>query len=85
MSLHSYTPRNLLIFGATGYIGQYIVKAILKDRSAIGRIVVFTSKSSARNKVEHLQSLKSQGVEVIVGDVTQSEDIRKAYNGRYAA
>jgi uncharacterized protein YbjT (DUF2867 family) len=72
---------NLLIFGATGYVGAYILDAIIKAKDSFGRIAIFTSPGTTKNKTEHLRKLKEQDVEIIVGDVTRSEDVLKAYEG----
>jgi len=72
---------NLLMFGATGYIGVYIIEAIIKAKSSFGRIAIITSPGSAENKSKQFERLKEQGVEVIVGDVTKAEDVLKAYEG----
>ena len=44
---------NLLILGATGYIGVYIVDSIIKAKDSFGRIAIFTSLSTAENKPEN--------------------------------
>jgi len=72
---------NILIFGATGYIGAYILEKIIEAKASFGRIAIFTSSSTAENKPEGLGELKKKGVEVIIGDVTKSEDILNAYKG----
>ncbi|PLB46262.1 NAD(P)-binding protein [Aspergillus steynii IBT 23096] len=70
---------NLLIFGATGNIGLYITKAIVQAKESFGRISIFTSASTLDSKQGLIDDLKQQGVHVIVGDVTNPEDVRKAY------
>jgi uncharacterized protein YbjT (DUF2867 family) len=75
--------QNLLMFGATGYIGVYIIEAIIKAKASFGRIAIITSPGTAENKAKQLEGLKEQGVEVIVGDVTKAEDVLKAYEGLY--
>jgi uncharacterized protein YbjT (DUF2867 family) len=72
---------NLLMFGATGYIGIYIIEAIIKAKSSFGRIAIITSPGTAETKANQLEKLKEQGVEVIVGDVTKAEDVLNAYEG----
>ncbi len=71
------------MFGATGYIGVYILEAIIKAKASFGRVAILTSPGTAERKAEHIQNLKDQGVEVIVGDVTKSEDVLEAYEGFY--
>ena len=69
------------MFGATGYIGAYIIEAIVKAKASFGRIAIITSPGTAENKATKLEKLREQGVEVIVGDVTKAEDVLKAYEG----
>ena len=59
---------NLLLLGATGYIGTYILDQVLKAKSNFGKIVIFTSPDTATNKPAELEKLRSQGVSVIIGD-----------------
>lgn len=73
---------NLLLFGALGFIGVYITDAIVQSRDKFGRIVVFTSPSTVENKSAKLDELKSQGVEIVVGDVNNKEEVLKASQGR---
>ncbi|TVY47790.1 Isoflavone reductase-like protein [Lachnellula occidentalis] len=73
------SKENLLIFGATGYIGAYILREILKNKDSFGRIAIITSPGTAENKSEQLQNLKSEGVEVFVGDVTNPTDVLNAF------
>jgi uncharacterized protein YbjT (DUF2867 family) len=73
---------NLLILGATGYIGVYIVDSIIKAKDSFGRIAIFTSPSTAENKPQKLEELKAQGVEVIIGDFKKSSDLEAAFQGR---
>lgn len=72
---------NLLIFGATGNIGLYITKAIVQAKRSFGRISIFTSESTLESKRDTIDDLKQQGVQVIVGDINNPEDVRKAYTG----
>lgn len=74
--------KNLLLFGATGNIGSFILDAILSERSQFGRIVIFTSPHTAETKVSQLNKLKEQGVEVIVGNVEDENAVKAAYEGR---
>ena len=72
---------NILIFGATGLIGEHITSAILESKADFGRIAVFTSNNTIQSKAEKINALKSRGVEIIAGDITSGEDINKALNG----
>jgi uncharacterized protein YbjT (DUF2867 family) len=74
--------RNLLLFGATGTIGSYILDAVLSTRDQFGRIAIFTSVRTAETKASHLNDLKTQkNVEVIVGNVEDEDVVKAAYEG----
>ncbi|KIW11784.1 hypothetical protein PV08_09056 [Exophiala spinifera] len=74
-------PKRLLIFGATGLIGTYIVNAIVQNKAHFDRIAIFTSPSTVESKADQIESLKKEGVEVVVGDITNADDVVKAYQG----
>ncbi|KAJ5585084.1 uncharacterized protein N7459_004884 [Penicillium hispanicum] len=74
-------PQNLLLFGATGQIGSFILDAILSARAHFGRIVVFTSARTAETKASLLDQLKQQHVEIVVGDVEDESAVKAAYEG----
>lgn len=76
----AWVTKNILIFGATGLIGHHITNAILENKAKFGRIVVFTSPNTFWTKSEEIESLKSQGVEIIAGDLTSAGDINEALN-----
>ncbi|CAI7575962.1 unnamed protein product [Penicillium bialowiezense] len=73
--------KNILLFGATGNIGSFILDAILPVRSQFGRIAIFTSPHTAETKATQLEKLKEQGVEVIIGSVEDEEAVKSAYAG----
>jgi nucleoside-diphosphate-sugar epimerase len=75
-------PRKILVFGATGVIGKYILQEIVNARSSFDKIGLFTSSSTVENKSQEIQKWKDGGVEVIVGDVSSEEDVKKAYQGK---
>jgi FlaA1/EpsC-like NDP-sugar epimerase len=78
----TFRPRNILLFGATGNIGIYILNAILAAREEFDRIAIFTSSATATSKSDFLNGLKqNKNVEVIVGDIQDEDAVRKAYNG----
>jgi nucleoside-diphosphate-sugar epimerase len=72
---------NILIFGATGYIGTHITNKIVESKGSFGRIAIFTSPSTVEKKADVIKKLKAEGVEVIVGDATNDDDIVKALQG----
>ena len=71
------------MFGATGYIGTYIIEQIVDNGPKFGRIAIFTSPSTVENKPKIINALKTAGVEVIVGDAGKEEDVVKALQGNY--
>ncbi|KAK4151869.1 major facilitator superfamily domain-containing protein [Chaetomidium leptoderma] len=77
----SFTASKILIFGGTGTIGRYITKALLGAKPAFQQLVLFTSPNSAKVKAEQLNKWKSEGLLVIVGDLTSEDDVKAAYAG----
>lgn len=75
------TTRNILIFGATGLIGQHITNAILANKDKFDTIAVFTSPNTIWTKSDEIDHLKAQGVEVIAGEITSASAVNEAYNG----
>ncbi|KIY03870.1 uncharacterized protein Z520_00561 [Fonsecaea multimorphosa CBS 102226] len=71
--------KKLLIFGATGLIGSRITRELVRNKSKFERIAVFTSPGTYESKASEIQGLEKEGVDIIVGDVTKSEDVVKAY------
>lgn len=72
---------NLLVFGATGAIGSYIIAAIVNARDSFNRISVFTSQNTLSAKETEITILRDKGVEIIVGDVTNKDDVLEAFEG----
>jgi len=75
----SPTIKKLLIFGATGLIGSPITREIVRNKSKFDRIAIFTSKGTSESKTSELENLKNEGVDIIIGDVTNANDVTKAY------
>jgi aspartate-semialdehyde dehydrogenase len=48
-------PRKILVFGATGTIGQYIIQEIYNAGSSFEKIGFFTSESTAKNKANEIE------------------------------
>lgn len=74
--------RKVLIIGATGTIGTHITAAIADSSKSFERVAIFTSPSTAEGKKGVIDDLKSKGVETIVGDINNDEDLKKALSGR---
>ena len=66
----------ILVTGGTGFTGSHLVKHVLREGN---KCVVLDNQSSPNPEKEQLlQELRSLGAEVIIGDVTKEEDLRKA-------
>ncbi|KIV93763.1 hypothetical protein PV10_04954 [Exophiala mesophila] len=78
-SAGGFVPKKLLIVGATGLVGSRITDAIVKNRDSFERVAIFTSPSTAQSKAEVIERLKKEGVAIIEGDVTKTEDIQRAF------
>lgn len=72
---------NILIIGATGNIGKPITEQVIAAKANFGRIAILTSQNTATQKSSLIEALKSQGVEIFVGDVASEHDVKKAYQG----
>ncbi|KAF2629979.1 NAD(P)-binding protein [Macroventuria anomochaeta] len=77
----SELPKRVLIFGATGVIGKFIIEEIVNARSAFDKIGLFTSPETAKNKRDEINGWEEKGVDINVGDVNSEEDVKKAYEG----
>ncbi|RMZ81287.1 hypothetical protein DV737_g2553, partial [Chaetothyriales sp. CBS 132003] len=73
--------KNILIFGATGVIGNYITRAIVDSKHLFERICVFTSEKTIIEKVQDICALESWGVEVFVGRLEEEQKVKEAYQG----
>ena len=73
--------QNVLIIGGTGLIGEHISNAIVASRQHFGRIALFTSANTLFTKSSFVDGLKSQNVEIIVGDIELADDVREAFTG----
>lgn len=76
------TP-SILLFGATGLIGSYILDALIaaKDVLRYTSLSIFTSPATLSAKAELIEKLKEKGVRVLVGDITNGNDVTAAYEG----
>ncbi|KAL6707382.1 hypothetical protein ACN47E_004161 [Coniothyrium glycines] len=79
MTSEAPVPKKILVFGATGLIGKYILAELYAARSSFDKIGVFTSENTAKSKAEEIDSWRERGVEVIIGDVASEDDVSKAY------
>lgn len=74
--------KKILVFGATGVLGKVLVNALANTKKHFERIGIFTSVETAETKKELLDSFKSRGVDMIVGDLYNDNDVLEAYTGR---
>lgn len=79
--MSSIKASKILIFGGTGTIGRYITTALLRAKPAFQQLVLFTSPNSAKEKAQQLEKWKSEGLSIIVGDLTSEADVTAAYHG----
>ncbi|KAF4992127.1 hypothetical protein FDECE_13798 [Fusarium decemcellulare] len=77
----SFQTSSILIFGATGNIGRYITNAIVNAQPPFPQVTIFTSENTVSKKADYINELKSKGAKIITGDVTNQQDIKKAYEG----
>lgn len=77
----TFVPSHVLIFGATGNIGQFITNKVLQSKPNISRITIFTSANTISTKTALVNGWKSAGASVIAGDITNATDIANAYQG----
>ncbi|KAJ3567832.1 hypothetical protein NPX13_g6634 [Xylaria arbuscula] len=80
----SSLPYNILIFGGTGAIGKHITSAIVSAKASPGHTIsLFTSESTVSNpdKQALLSAWKSEGLRIITGDISNADDVTRAYEG----
>lgn len=82
MATSPRVSRRILVFGATGVIGQHLIQQLYEAKQSFDKIGIFTSLSSAEKKSEEFNSWKAKGVDVIAGDVNSESDVTKAYEGQ---
>ncbi|KAL5085816.1 hypothetical protein Trisim1_009887 [Trichoderma cf. simile WF8] len=76
-----FQPSHILILGPTGNVGKAIMDAIVNASPAFPKVSILTSKETAANKSDLIDGWKSSGVSVVLGDVTNPQDIETAYSG----
>lgn len=78
------TSNDILVFGATGTIGKFILNALIENKSAFGTIGIFTSAATTQSKAVEIESLKDRGVKVYIGDLKSDGDVLSAYQSKSA-
>lgn len=78
-----FKPHNILVIGATGNIGHFIIKSIISARTDFNRVAILTSEPAAGSEKEKFinEELKPKNVEVIIGDIENEKDVLNAYKG----
>lgn len=72
---------NVLVFGGTGLIGTKILDALIEAKTNLNRIAIFTSPTTLANKPGEIESIRARGVEIVIGDIRNEQDIITAYQG----
>ncbi|KAJ6164942.1 hypothetical protein N7470_003614 [Penicillium chermesinum] len=72
-------PQNILLFGATGTIGKYILSALLSARSQFQRIAIFTSPNTAATK----KRPPRRPTTARVGNIEDEQAVKAAYEVLY--
>ncbi|RDW56791.1 hypothetical protein BP5796_12858 [Coleophoma crateriformis] len=72
---------NLLLFGATGSIGAFILDKLIENKKHFGSIAIFTSPGTIEKKADKIQQLKANGIKVISGDVRNPNEVTNAFEG----
>lgn len=78
----SLKASNILIFGATGFIGTYITEKIITAQPAFDRVTIFTSPERAASKSNLFAGWQKQAgghVSVVTGSVDSEADVKAAY------
>jgi nucleoside-diphosphate-sugar epimerase len=78
MATKAPLPQKILLFGATGVIGKYILQALLESNANFPKIGIFTSAGSEQKNQDNFDALKRKGIDLIVGDVHNEEDVKDA-------
>ncbi|KXS98408.1 hypothetical protein AC578_1767 [Pseudocercospora eumusae] len=73
--------KKVLVLGGTGVIGKILLDTLLAAKDEFERIGLFTSPETCAKKAGLINSFKSRGAEVLVGDLDNDNDVRKAYEG----
>ncbi|KAI0002654.1 isoflavone reductase family protein [Xylariaceae sp. FL0662B] len=73
--------RKVLVLGATGVIGKFITKALINAKSNFETVGIFTSEATVRDKSQLIDSFRTAGVDVLVGDINDDDQVLKAYEG----
>lgn len=84
MASESPVPKKVLLFGATGVIGKFILAELINAKDSFEKIGIFTSPGTIEKKKDEVEAAKEKGVSVVIGDVNSEEDVKKAYQGKFS-
>jgi nucleoside-diphosphate-sugar epimerase len=78
---------NILLIGSTGTIGSALRKALVARKSAFDKVGVLTGAASLADpkKAEVFQSVKNEGVEIVVAELDDKAGLVKALKGNQSA
>lgn len=77
--MSSIKASSILIFGATGFIGQFITEKVIGAQPAFKQVTIFTSEETVEKKAMLIEGWKKAGVSVVSGRVDSESDVRAAY------
>lgn len=76
------TPsKKILVLGATGVVGKALTNSLLNAKGVFEKIGIFTSAESAAKKEELLDTYRTRGANILIGDLYRDEDVLEAYKG----
>ena len=76
----SYKGKKVLVTGADGFIGSYLVEKLI-DEGANVKAFVFYNSFNSRGWLENLPKSKSKKVEIFSGDIRDPNGVRTAMEG----
>ena len=71
--------RNVLVTGASGFIGSHLVENLLKKNFKVKAFVRYNSSSNI-NWLEHINQNNKKNLEIIFGDIRDPDSIDQALN-----
>ncbi|EME79629.1 uncharacterized protein MYCFIDRAFT_37493 [Pseudocercospora fijiensis CIRAD86] len=72
--------KKVLVLGGTGVVGKTLLNTLLAATEQFERIGLFTTQETCAKKADLIDSFKSRGAEILVGNYT-NYDVLKAYEG----
>lgn len=76
----NYTGKRVLVTGASGFIGSHLTEGLVRYGASVRAFVHYSSRGDEGN-LEHLASEIRHEVEVVQGDLTDNDAVRKATRG----